>query len=202
MKSEQINELATALAKAQGQIKGAVKDATNPHYKSQYADLESVWEAIRKPLSDNGLAVVQPVMGGELHTYLIHSTGQWIQSIYPLIARDQSPQALGSSLTYARRYALAAMVGVYQTDDDGEGAEGRKGGSASSQEPGDLGAYVMPVGKYKGMTLEKMGPHGVNQWLSSMIDLLEKDGKKPEGALREAMNAAHAFVESRATPQK
>lgn len=194
MKSEQINELAAALAKAQGQIKGAVKDAQNPFFKSQYADLESVWGAIRKPLADNGLAVTQPVVGSELHTYLIHASGQWIQSVYPIVAKDNSPQAIGSSITYARRYSLAAMVGVYQTDDDAEGATDRQ--------PQDPGAFVMPVGKYKGMTLEAMGPHGVNQWLSSMIDLLEKDGKKPEGPLRDAMNAAHAFVESRATPQK
>ncbi len=130
--SENLNELAAALAKAQGAMKGALKDSANPFFKSKYADLESVWDACRKPLTDNGLSVVQFALPLEGHheitvliTRLLHSSGQWIEGSLPIKAKDDSPQAQGSGMTYARRYGLAAMIGVYQTDDDAEAAQGR-----------------------------------------------------------------------------
>jgi hypothetical protein len=130
MQSETIGALAAALAKAQSQITGAVKDAANPFFKSKYADLVSVWQACRKPLTDNGLAVTQTSRytpdGLMLVTTLLHSSGEWIAGEMPVLTKDASPQAQGSGLTYARRYALAAIVGVYQTDDDAEAAQGRK----------------------------------------------------------------------------
>ena len=130
MKSESIGALAAALAKAQAAITGAVKDAANPFFKSKYADLESVWSACRKPLTDNGLSVVQTTdyttEGLMLRTTLLHSSGEWIAGDMPVLTKDASPQAQGSGITYARRYALAAIVGVYQTDDDAEAAQGRK----------------------------------------------------------------------------
>lgn len=127
MQSENINELVTALAKAQGQMRGAVKDSTNPHFKSRYADLASVWEACREPLCENGLAIIQTMgMEGDkqaLVTTLGHSSGQWIRSTVVLPLQKGTPQDLGSCITYCRRYALAAMVGIFQEDDDGERAE-------------------------------------------------------------------------------
>lgn len=127
--SESINELATALAAAQGVMGGALKDSANPFFKSKYADLESVWTACRKALSDNGLAVIQTTGINEagicVTTVLAHKSGQWIRDTLPVNAKDQTPQGIGSAITYARRYALASMVGVYQTDDDGEAAHGR-----------------------------------------------------------------------------
>ena len=127
--SETLDQLATALAKAQAQVMGAKKDAANPFYKSKYADLGSVWEACREALTANGLSVVQlpGFEGGEarLTTYLLHSSGQWIAGTAgsPLVKHD--PQGVGSALTYLRRYALAAVVGVVQEDDDGNDASGR-----------------------------------------------------------------------------
>lgn len=127
--SEQIDQLATALAKAQGSMHGALKDSANPFFKSKYADLESVWTACRKALSENGLSVVQSTSGVEngvaVTTTLLHASGQWMRDTLPLHPKDTSPQGIGSAITYGRRYALAAMVGVYQTDDDGEAAQGR-----------------------------------------------------------------------------
>ena len=126
MKSESIAALTSALSKAQGEISFAKKDSTNPFFKSKYADLESVWEACRDALSKNELAVVQSpdVVDGQvvLITTLSHSSGEWMESKMPLMLTKQDPQTLGSALTYARRYALAAMVGVVQSDDDGEQA--------------------------------------------------------------------------------
>jgi hypothetical protein len=120
--SEQINELAAALAKAQGQIQGAVKDSTNPAFKSRYADLASVWDACRVALSANGLAVVQgPALadrGVSVTTRLLHSSGQWAESTLILPMDKATAQGAGSAITYARRYALAAMVGVAPDDDD------------------------------------------------------------------------------------
>ena len=127
--SESIADIAAALSKAQASITGALKDSANPFFKSKYADLASCWDACRKPLTDNGLAVIQTIEAGEgravLVTTLAHSGGEWIKSYCPILTKDDSPQALGSAITYARRYALAAMVGLAQIDDDAEAAQGR-----------------------------------------------------------------------------
>ena len=127
--SQSIAELAYALAKAQANITGALKDSANPFFKSKYADLASCWDACRKPLTDNGLAVIQTIEAGEgraiLVTTLCHSSGEWIKSYCPILTKDDSPQGQGSGITYARRYALAAMVGLAQIDDDAEAAQGR-----------------------------------------------------------------------------
>lgn len=124
--SDQINELSAAFAKAQGAIEGAIKDRTNPHFKSQYADLASVWDACRQPLSANGLAIAQGVETDAtkvtVTTRLMHASGQWIESAISSEARDTGPQAIGSCVTYLRRYSLSAMVGVAPEDDDGNEA--------------------------------------------------------------------------------
>lgn len=131
--SENINELAGALAKAQGEIRGAVKDSTNPHFKSKYADLASVWDACRLPLSKHGLAVIQttePTDNGRVRviTTLAHSSGQWVRGTLDVAPTQNTPQGMGSALTYCRRYALAAMVGVApDDDDDGNAASSRNG---------------------------------------------------------------------------
>lgn len=127
--SAELGELAKALSRAQTTIEGAKEDSANPFFKSKYADLSSVWAACKASLSANGLSVVQTVEnGGEkayLVTMLLHTSGQWIRSFMPIIMTKQDAQSLGSAITYCRRYALAAIVGVCPADDDGEGAVGR-----------------------------------------------------------------------------
>lgn len=139
MKSEQINELMAALAKAQGEMRPALKDSTNPHFRSRFADLASVWDACREPLSKHGLAIVQSVVNrGDdqyLETTLGHSSGQWISSEMRLPIQKPGPQELGSCLSYCRRYSLAAIVGVYQDDDDGERGEVRSSSKPVEQKP-------------------------------------------------------------------
>lgn len=130
-KSESIDELAGALAKAQGQIKDAAKDTVNGYFKSKYADLASVWAAARKPLADNGLSIIQSVSSDSEHHYvettLAHSSGQWVSDIVRLTLKDDSMQGLGSAITYARRYQLAAFAGVApDDDDDGNAASGKQ----------------------------------------------------------------------------
>lgn len=123
--STEINELAAALAKAQGQLTPAAKDADNPFFKSSYATLDSIWRVARAPLSSNGLAVVQIPMYDESGMYLIttlmHASGQWLRSYYRINPVKADPQGIGSALTYARRYALAAIVGVTTADEDDDG---------------------------------------------------------------------------------
>lgn len=128
--SESIKELATALAKAQAQIEGATKGKVNPAFKSKYADLSSVWEACREALTKNGLSVVQApgeLIEGRLSltTMLLHSSGEFLSQTLTIPLTKVDAQGYGSATTYARRYALAAMVGVSPEDDDGNAASER-----------------------------------------------------------------------------
>lgn len=125
--SESIGELAASLAKAQGAMRAALKDSVNPHFRSRYADLAGVWDACREPLSANGLAVVQsPGDVGErtitVTTMLVHTSGEWMRGRLTIPVSKPDAQGVGSAVTYARRYALAAMVGIVQDDDDGNAA--------------------------------------------------------------------------------
>lgn len=132
LKSEQINELAAALAKAQGQIEGAKKSSSNPFFKSKYADLAECWNTCREALTANEISVIQMPEeineNGRLNitTMLAHSSGQYISSTLTMTVTKLDPQAIGSAITYGRRYALAAMVGLAQEDDDGEKATARQ----------------------------------------------------------------------------
>ena len=125
-RSEQINELATALSKAQGMMEGAIKDSRNPHFNSKYADLASCWDAIRGPLSSNGLSVVQflsSVDGGvSCQTMLMHSSGQWMSSDFFIPVDKTNAHGYGSAATYSRRFSLQAICGIAPVDDDGNAA--------------------------------------------------------------------------------
>jgi hypothetical protein len=128
-KSESIAALAAALATAQGQMKGAVKDSANPFFKSKYADLASVVEAIRAAFSANGLSYIQTVEPSDkdevrVETTLLHASGEWIScGILALPVNKVDCQGFGSALTYARRYSLSAAVGIAaEADDDGNAA--------------------------------------------------------------------------------
>jgi len=123
--SEQINELATALTKAQPNIKPAKKDKSNSFFKSKYADFPTIWNACEKALNDEGLAVVQALgfLGNQLvlTTKLMHTSGQWISSVAPILPVKSDPQAYGSAISYMKRYSLAALVGVSVEDEDDDG---------------------------------------------------------------------------------
>lgn len=127
--SESIKELALALSKAQSQIKTAQKDATNPFFKSRYADLTSVMEACREALTSNGLAVAQffRVKDGQtlLVTKLLHNSGQWLEGAIPLVSAKPDPQSIVAATTYFRRASLAAMVGVVPEEGDDDGNSNR-----------------------------------------------------------------------------
>ena len=128
--SEQINELASALAKAQSEIVGAVKDSTNPHFRSKYADLSSVWDGIRGPFTKHGLSIVQGLSSTDggvcCETRILHSSGQWIGSILTIPCDKANAHGYGSAATYARRFGLQAIAGIAQIDDDGNAAVARQ----------------------------------------------------------------------------
>lgn len=137
--SRSIAHLAEALAAAQAEMKGAVKDAKNPFFKSTYADLASCWDAARGPLTKNGLSIIQlpstyevgdgsnPSVIVDIETILAHASGEFIRSNLTARARENSHQAIGSCITYLRRYALQSVVGIAPEDGDGNLASGKPG---------------------------------------------------------------------------
>ncbi len=139
LQSEKIADLVGALAKANGDISHAIKDATNPHFGNDFAKLESVIDATKGAYLANGIVVIQQPAVDEagrtlLVTTLAHVSGQWFRSYTPVLsANANDPQKMGSGITYARRYALAAMANIGQHDDDGQAAAG-KGSQAQSED--------------------------------------------------------------------
>ena len=131
MQSDQLDQIFAALSKAQGQMKAAIKDSKNPYFKSNYADLNSVFEACRNQLSENGLCVSQTMFFQEGQNYLIttlgHTSGQWIKSMAPIISAKPDAQSFGSAVTYMRRYSLSSICGIStDEDDDGNKAVGKR----------------------------------------------------------------------------
>jgi hypothetical protein len=126
-------ELYTALSNAQGKIENAKKTSLNPHFKSKYTDLAAVWDACREAMTSEGLAVVQlpceaPPGQVGLLTIITHKSGQSLQEKFFMpVAQANNPQAVGSALTYAKRYALLGAAGIAPEDDDGNAASARPG---------------------------------------------------------------------------
>lgn len=122
-KSENISELAKALNIFQGKLKAVKKDGVNPFFKTHYATLDAIWEAIREPLSTNGLAITQTLGQSSdgkalLDTTLLHTSGEWLSGSMLLNPVKEDPQGLGSAISYARRYSLCAMLGIVADEDD------------------------------------------------------------------------------------
>lgn len=130
--------LAAALVKAQARLRPAKRESENPFFHSKYADLASVWESCREALTENGLSVVQTTFFRDgqmfLRTLLLHVSGQSVSGEYLLKPTKDDPQGLGGAITYARRYALAAITGVVADDMDGEDAVLRPEPAAKKQE--------------------------------------------------------------------
>ncbi|MDR2927156.1 MAG: ERF family protein [Cytophagaceae bacterium] len=134
--STSIKEIATSLAAFQGEVGKVKKDSTNPFFKSKYASLANILDVIRGPLAKNGLSFTQfPHGENELTTVLMHTSGEFIQGTYKMIPVSAKPQDLGSAITYQRRYALGAILGLnIDDDDDGNAANGNGKTEAKKQE--------------------------------------------------------------------
>jgi hypothetical protein len=173
--SEQIDKLASALAKCQGEMEPAIKDSTNPHFKSKYADLNAVWAACRQPLSKNGLCVVQTIDTLNekmvLITTLLHTSGQWIRSTMPVVTAKFDAQGIGSGLSYARRYSLSAMCGISQDDDDGQAAMPREEKKRPKEEP-----KLSPlITENQSRTLSQLSELCDPAYVTTLMDYLAKD---------------------------
>ena len=132
--SESITKIASALVKAQGELNAVSKDGNNPHFRSKYATLQNIVESTRDTLRKHGLAVVQTFSDTDgtyisLNTTLLHDSGEYISGTFSMRPSKVDPQGLGSATTYARRYALSAILGIVTDDDDD--------GNAASQPTGD-----------------------------------------------------------------
>lgn len=139
--TESVANLAAALVAAQAEMENANKNATNPHFKSHYADLAEIINTAKPVLTKHGLTVVQfPGFAdgrAELETVLLHKSGEWMAGTAGAPLQKHDPQGVGSALTYLRRYAMAAVCAIAQEDDDGNAAS-----SAASSKP--TGAKVEP----------------------------------------------------------
>lgn len=118
-----MKQIIAALLKAQKEMGNAVKNGTNPHFKSKFADLNSVREAVIPLLNENGILVLQPMVNMEgneyVKTILLHDSGETIESFTKIVCKAQNdPQALGSAITYARRYGLQSLVCIGAEDED------------------------------------------------------------------------------------
>jgi hypothetical protein len=125
--SDSIKHIAEALVAAQKEIRFAVKDSTNPHYKSKYANINSVIDAVKAPLNNNSIAILQslsPSDDNKLHltTRLIHSSGEWLEDTAVCPIQKQDAQSLGSAISYIRRYSISSFLALYADDDDGQSA--------------------------------------------------------------------------------
>ena len=124
--SESIKEIATALCSFQGEVEKINKEATNPFFKSKYATLANILDVIREPLHKNGLSFVQfPTDQFGLVTRLMHNSGEWLEAEYVMQPTKNTPQEIGSCITYMRRYALGSILGL-NIDDDDDGNDASK----------------------------------------------------------------------------
>ena len=192
MQSESIGKLAEALSLAQAEFKPALKDSKNPFFKSNYADLASIVDASRTALTKHGLAVIQATTFFEgffcLHTILSHKSGEYISGLYPLKPVKDDPQGQGSCITYAKRYAYAAICGVTTDDDDGEAAHGRA--KSEVQKMGE------PVEIYNGAVSQKeivkaiFGKYGVPMDLMSKLNgfLMSRPIRDADGIVKDFMS--------------
>lgn len=141
--SDTIAEIAGALAKAQGMMSDASKDALNPHFKSKYADLAAVRAVVREPLAVNDLALIQParLQDGkvEVETMLLHKSGEYIAETLQMPVGKNDAHGVGSAISYARRYGLMSLLGLAADDDDGNAAVAAPPARRGGPQPGLTG---------------------------------------------------------------
>jgi hypothetical protein len=170
--SKTITKIMPALLKAQIEIGSAKKDAVNPFFKSSYSTLGEVMEVCKEPLNKNGIIVLQPSgitkNGGEyIETILIHESGEFLTSRIKLTpAKENDPQAQGSAVSYAKRYALQAMLFIPSEDDDGEKAMARKPVETKQKKTDKPKTKVCPIHKTTMYLYQKDG----KSWYSHKLE--------------------------------
>lgn len=178
--SDPVATFAEAFVKLQAAIRPAIKDANNPAFRSKYADLGAVWEAVKQPLTDHGFFVIQATDFDAEHTWLstviTHVSGESRSCRFPLRTVKPGMQEIGSALTYARRYSLCAMLGVIaDEDDDGNAASGHGNGHkpASRTQAEVIHQGMSPV---QDPDIEE----GVKNWIAKQAAIIGKCERLPE----------------------
>jgi hypothetical protein len=159
--------LFAALAKAQGQMPDFKKNQTANagQYSYSYIDLAEVIKKTAPVLAKHGLSIVQLINGETLETIIGHESGEMLKSVYPLPnASTTKPQAMGSAITYARRYSLCAILNISADEDDDAGAIQ----NVSNQSQSNSDQYVMQKGKFAGMTPSQIPQSELESWLKYM----------------------------------
>ena len=227
--SDSITNLAKALAAVQQSITPVVKDRQNPHFKNNYATLDAIMESVRPLLAKNGLSIVQGggspvsnvdgnIVGAAVETMLVHASGEYITSAIVLPIDKGTPQAVGSAITYGRRYGVAALLALTtEEDDDGNHATATAANTASRPAPvtttrtqealanvpkpsGNLAgsaAKKMPFGKYKGTPLGELDTRD----LDSTIQWCSSDGEKAE-KFKDLIAACNEVLADRAAAEE
>lgn len=214
--SDSINELATALAKAQGEIKDAPLDSINPHFKNKYASLESMLKTIRPVFAKHGLSIIQmPHTNTEgkhlLTTRLMHSSGQWLESDLQLLLMKQDMQGIGAATTYARRQAVSAVAGISSDEDnDGEPAAvsskpipkpivnhaPKPVKSEVMTEADVLADTVINFGKFQGKTFRQVGPKDLGNFANWLKTEMAKSGGDFKPEQKKFIAAADKYIQS------
>ncbi len=228
--SEKIDLISTAIVKAQKEVKTAIKDSDNPFFTSKYADLTTVFFACKEALTNAQISVIQGCQcvsdvvlscsetfvnsktktpetinsqnfGWCLQMRLLHISGQWIEADYPLTSKDMNdPQKVGSSMTYARRYLLAAMVGIVTEDDDGNRGANKSINAIHPEQPtaedGNLEplGYKIPFGKFKQRSLEEVGPNDLGHYIDYLESKAKKDNKIIIGVVADFIHRATEYI--------
>lgn len=193
--SESIVNLAKALAVVQGKVQPVPKDATNPHFRNRYASLDAIMETVRPLLAANGLAIVQgggapvsnvdgAVTGVAVETMLVHTSGEYVASTITLPLDKGTAQAVGSAISYGRRYGVSALLALStEDDDDGNAASAQRAArseparaplAAGNGASGTAHAKRMPFGKHKGTPLGEVDSDA----LIATIDWCQRDTAK------------------------
>jgi hypothetical protein len=210
--SESVTSIAKALCEAQKKINHASKDATNPHFRNDYATLESVIDATKQALVDQGISVIQGISKTDVTTRLLHTSGEWIESSVELILDKQNMQGLGSAVTYARRYSLASMLNISQADDDGNEASKpaqKPPAPKPQQKPvpqktpqattsNDLGEWIIELGPQSKLSGTRLKDHDINFLIEQRDNLLAwytKMGKNPHENVLKFVDALAKYTE-------
>lgn len=203
--SDSLTDLAPALCAAQAKITPASKDAVNPHFKNKYASLQSIWDVARPVLSAHGLAVIQTFSESDgdrmnIVTTIIHKSGQYFSGTLSMKPQKADPQGIGSAITYGRRYALAAILGIVaDDDDDGQAASTQTSApkSAATVKPALIRpafsgwrAFAIPFGKQKGKLLGELTDDSLSWWCENYQ--LKATSSAADEAFRAALDAAYA----------
>ena len=214
-KSESIIKLSQAMAKAQAEVNHALLDSKNPHFRSDYASLESCLNAAKPVMGKYGLALMQSgdrsAEGDMVLTSLLtHESGEWVQFQMPLVLSKQDMQGLGSALTYGRRYSLCGILGIGSDDDDGSAnADSLKPQAPQQQQPmppqqktapqrpTQGGAYTVGFGKHKGKTLDEMGEKDVRSYLMYLLGEMTKSGKDPLPSVKAYIDEAKKYLDQK-----